>query len=141
MKVICSFKGISRKLASIFNQRTWLSKVIVEDLSLLFKISNIIVTMINWWNTRYFFCYLKKFSILTIMLWSLQWDPLTYSRFENKTVVLTFQQQLGDSACTEILEITEYLCYFENNTSLQYSSPPLDLLFCYCFMGVLYYHK
>ena len=32
-----------------------LAKKKVEDLSLLFKISNIIIIMINWWNTRYFF--------------------------------------------------------------------------------------
>ena len=29
----------------------------------------------------------------------------------------------GDSVCNEILEITEYFCYFGNNTSWQHSSP------------------
>ena len=36
------------------------------------------------------------------------WDPLTYFRFKNKTVLLIFQisQLLEDCECNEILEIT-----------------------------------
>ena len=45
--VVCSFKGIGRKFSRIV-------KDIVEDLSLLFKICNIFVVMINCWNTNYF---------------------------------------------------------------------------------------
>ena len=47
-KVICSVRGIGRKFANIFNKRALLHKEIVEDLSLLLKISNTIVIMINW---------------------------------------------------------------------------------------------
>ena len=58
------------------------------------------------------------FSILTNMLSGLQWDLSTYTRFENKTVLLIFQLwQLEDSECAKILEVTEYLCYFGNNAS------------------------
>ena len=48
-------KELVRSFDRIFDSRAMLSKEIVEDLSLLFKISNIIVIMINWWNTRCFF--------------------------------------------------------------------------------------
>ena len=52
------------------------------------------------------------------MLSGLQWDLSTYTRFENKTVLLIFQLwQLEDSECAKILEVTEYLCYFGNNAS------------------------
>ena len=65
----------------------------------------------------------------------MKWDPLTKSRFENKTVLLIFQLwQLGDSVCTGIFEITEYLCYFGDNISWQYSCLVLNLLFCYLYM-------
>ena len=53
--VICSFKRISRKLASIVDYSALLSKEIVKDLSLRFEICNVIIIMINWWNTMYFF--------------------------------------------------------------------------------------
>ena len=82
------------------------------------------------------------FSILISIPSGLLWDPLTWLRFENKTVLLIFQLwQLGDSVCTEIFEITEYLCYFGNNTSWQYSSPVLKLLFCYLSMEDLSHQK
>ena len=48
-------KELVRSFARIFNSRAMLSKEIVEDQSLLFKISNIIFIMINWWNTKCFF--------------------------------------------------------------------------------------
>ena len=51
--VICSFKRISRKLASIIDYSALFSKKIVKDLSFLFEISIVIIIMINWWNTRY----------------------------------------------------------------------------------------
>ena len=87
--------------------------------------------MINWWN-KVFFCDLKVFSVLISMLAGLYWNPLTNLRFENKTVLFVFQLwQLRDSVCTEIFEITEYLCYLGNNTSKKYFSPVLNLLFCY----------
>ena len=31
------------------------SKEIVKNLSFFFEICNVIIIMINWWNTRYFF--------------------------------------------------------------------------------------
>ena len=53
------------------------------------------------------FCYLKMFSVLTSLTSSLQWDPLVYSRFKNKTVLLVFQLwQLEDFEC---IEISKYL--------------------------------
>ena len=133
-KVICSFKGIGRKFPSIFNQRALLSKEIVEDLSL--QSYNCYYDKLVEYNV--FFCYLKKISLLTSTPSGLQWDPLTYSGFENKIVLLIFQLwQLGDSVCTCIFEKIEYLCYFGNKTSWQYSSS----VFCYLFMGNLDHHK
>ena len=80
-------------------------------------------------ETQANFCYLKVFSILISILSGLHWDPLTYSRFKNKTVLLIFRLwQLRDAEYTEIFEITQYRCYFANNTSWQYSSPRINLL-------------
>ena len=131
-KFICSFKGTGRKFASIFNLRALLSKEIIEDISLLFKIGNIIVIIMNWWNTRYFFVIWNCFQYWPVCLCA-----LTYLRFENKTVLLIFQWwQLGDSVYFEIFDITEYLCCFGNNTSWQNSLSLLTLLFCYWSMGI-----
>ena len=47
------------------------------------------------------------------MTLDLKWDPLRYSRFKIKTVLLIFQLwNLGDSGCTEIFERIKYHCYF-----------------------------
>ena len=82
------------------------------------------------------------FSILINTPSDLLWDPLTYSIFENKPILLIFQlRQSGDFECTEIFEITEYLHYLEINTSWQYCSPGLNLLFCSRPMGDLDHHR
>ena len=49
------FVLLKESIGSLLVFSTLFSKEIVEDLSLLFKISNIIVIMINWWNTSYVF--------------------------------------------------------------------------------------
>ena len=62
--VICPFKRISWRFASIVDYNTLFSKEIVKDLSFLSEICNVIIIMINWWNKRY---YLKTLSVLTSM--------------------------------------------------------------------------
>ena len=49
------FVLLKESIGSLLVFSTLFSKEIVDDLSLLFKISNIIVIMINWWNTSYIF--------------------------------------------------------------------------------------
>ena len=46
--VICSFKRISGKFASILDYSALFSKEIAKDLSFLFEICNVIFVMINW---------------------------------------------------------------------------------------------
>ena len=55
--VICYFKRISRKFASIVDYSALFSKQVVKDLSFLFEICNVIIIMINWLNTRFFFLF------------------------------------------------------------------------------------
>ena len=86
--------------------------------------------MINLWDTRYFLLFKIVFKI-DHNAFGLIVGSLIYSRFEYNTVLLIFQLwQLGASLCFEIFEITEYLCYFENNTAWQNSFSVLALLFC-----------
>ena len=61
--VICSFKRISRKLASIVNYSELFSKEIVKDFSFLFEICIVIIIIINWWNTRYLLLFKNVFNI------------------------------------------------------------------------------
>ena len=61
--VICSFKIISRKFASIVDYSAMFCKKLVKDLTFLFEICNVIIVMINWWNAKYFLLFRNIFNI------------------------------------------------------------------------------
>ena len=60
--IICSFKRIGGKIASIVDYGALFSKEIVKYLSFLFEICNAIIIMINWWNTRW--CNYMKMNLI-----------------------------------------------------------------------------
>ena len=78
---------------------------------MIFAISPLLNEIVE---TTWLFALLKE-SVGSLLVFSTSMHCLA-KKFENKTGFLIFQLwQLGDSACTEIFEITEYLCYFGNN--------------------------
>ena len=60
--VICSFKRISRKFASIADYSALFSKEIVKDLCIPYKICNVII-ITYWWNGSYFLLFKNVFNI------------------------------------------------------------------------------
>ena len=61
-------ESVGWKFASIVDYSALLSKEIVRDLSFLSEICNVIIIMINWWNTRYFFIIQKRFQYRSLCL-------------------------------------------------------------------------